>query len=346
MERRIDSYTEYFNSIVSNDDYYIVVGSNDHNLNKYEKASISKYDSNRNKILEKVYNKGYNSTYYDVLKDGDNYIVVGSYESTKDELKNNVRTAFIVKYDKDFNVLFDNDFSVISDSTFNSVIRVDDGYIVCGNIKSVNKKDKSNGGFIIKYDFNGNEVFTKYSLDINSYYSDILYLNGYIYLCGNDTITCLDLLGNVINTVKYDNVKFTSIINVEDKIYLSGIYTDTHNKGFIVSYDMNLSKINEVLYDKYGDIRFNKLLLDDDSIIVIGDTYYYDEERISDGLIGKYTLDLKEKSVIRYNGSRNIKFNNIIKKDDKYIVVVNYNDTLNISSKFIVFSSSLKNIGA
>ncbi|MDO4995873.1 MAG: hypothetical protein Q4E69_01715, partial [Bacilli bacterium] len=160
------------------------------------------------------------------------------------------------------------------------------------------------------------------------------------------TITCLDLLGNVINTVKYDNVKFTSIINVEDKIYLSGIYTDTHNKGFIVSYDMNLSKINEVLYDKYGDIRFNKLLLDDDSIIVIGDTYYYDEERISDGLIGKYTLDLKEKSVIRYNGSRNIKFNNIIKKDDKYIVVGNYNDTLNISSKFIVFSSSLKNIGA
>ncbi|MDO4996711.1 MAG: hypothetical protein Q4E69_05990, partial [Bacilli bacterium] len=174
MERRIDTYTEYFNSIVSNDDYYIVVGSNDHNLNKYEKASISKYDSNRNKILEKVYNKGYNSTYYDVLKDGDNYIVVGSYESTKDELKNNVRTAFIVKYDKDFNVLFDNDFSVISDSTFNSVIKVDDGYIVCGNIKSVNKKDKNNGGFIIKYDFNGNEVFTKYSLDINSYYSDIL----------------------------------------------------------------------------------------------------------------------------------------------------------------------------
>ena len=331
----MDTYTEYYNSIVSYEDNYIIVGSNDHNLNKFDKASITKYDSNRNKILEKVYNKGYNSTYYDVLKDGDNYVAVGSYESTKDELNNNFRTAFIVKYDKEFNVLFENDFSVIGDSSFNSVIKVDDGYIVCGRIQ---KK-----GVVIKYDFTGNEVFTKYSDNI---YNDILYLNGYLYLCGNNTITCLDLLGNNINSVKYDNARFNGIINVGDKLYLCGVLTINKNQGFIVSYDMGLSEINEVVYDKYTDTRFNKLILDDDSIIVIGDTYYYDEERISDGIIGKYTLDLKEKFVVRYNGNRNIKFNNIIKKDDKYLVIGNYDDNSNVSSKFFIFSSSLKNLGA
>lgn len=345
IEKRVETYTEYFNSILSNDDSYIVVGSNDHNLNKFEKASISKYDSNRNKILEKVYNKGYNSTYYDLIKDGDNYVVVGSYESTKNELENDLRTAFIVKYDKDINVLFENDYPVISDSYFNSIIKVDDGYIVCGYSESIDK-DGNTGAVIIKYDFTGNEIFMKNFGDSNSTFTDILYLNGYLYLCGYDTITCLDLLGNVINTVKYENVTFTSIINYNDTLYFSGILADLKNKGIIVSYDMGLNKLNEVVYDKYKDTRFNKLLLDDDSIIVIGDTYYYDEERISDSLIGKYTIDLKEKSVVRYNGNRNIKFNNIIKKDDKYIVVGSYSDNLNIVSKFFVFSSSLKNLGA
>lgn len=345
MERKVESYTEYFNSIISNDNNFIIVGSNDHNLNKYEKASISKYDMNRNKLLEKVYNKGYNSTYYDVLKDGDNYVVVGSYESTKDELENSLRTAFIVKYDKDFNVLFEDDFPVVSDSYYNRVIRLDDGYIVLGYSKSITKKDKNNGSVIIKYDFNGKELFMKY-LDDNTYYNDVLYLNGYLYLCGNNKITTLDLFGNLTNTISYDNVRFNSIINVEDKIYLSGTYTDTKNKGIVVSYDMNLIKLNEVIYDKYGDTRFNKLLLDEDSIVVVGETYYYDEERISDSIIGKYTLDLKEKSVIRYNGNRNAKFKNIIKKDDKYIVIGSYDDNESVVSKFFIFSSSLKNLGA
>ena len=97
-------------------------------------------------------------------------------------------------------------------------------------------------------------------LDDNTYYNDVLYLNGYLYLCGNNKITTLDLFGNLTNTISYDNVRFNSIINVEDKIYLSGTYTDTKNKGIVVSYDMNLIKLNEVIYDKYGD-TIRKLVL-------------------------------------------------------------------------------------
>lgn len=351
MERRVETYTEYGNSIISNSEGFIVIGSNNHNLNKIEKASISKYDSNRNKVLEKVYNKGYNSTYYDIIQDGDSYIVVGSYEATKKELEEKIRTAFIVKYDKNLEILFENDFQVIGDSHYYSVIKVDDGYIVCGDGVNTNSKSFESGATLIKYDFDGKEVFRKYTGNVNAIYKNLLYLGNYIYACGVDNdlgiISKYDLYGNLIDTAYYDDVEFTSIVNINDRLYLSGIFTnDIKTNGIIVSYDTELNKINEVIYDKYSDNKFNKLLVDNDGIIVIGEMYYYDDEYISDGIIGKYTKDLMEKSVIRYNGNRNILFKDVLLVEDKYIVIGNYNDNNNIISKMFVFSLSLKSLGA
>ena len=66
----------------------------------YEKAKITRYDNNKNKIWEKFYNKGYNSTFFNVKADEDSFVAVGSYEKTKAEKKDKTRTALFVKYDK------------------------------------------------------------------------------------------------------------------------------------------------------------------------------------------------------------------------------------------------------
>lgn len=351
MERNIESYREYSNSIIPNEDGFIVVGSSDHNSYKIEKASISQYDFDRNKILEKVYNKGYNSSFYDVIQDNEFYVAVGSYESTKKELENKTRTAFIVKYDKDFNIVFENDFQVVGDSNYYNIIKVLDGYVVCGDgVNSINKNGEI-GATLIKYDFNGNEIFRKYIGSIGARYNGLLYLDNYIYACGIDDekafITKYDLYGNVIQVAHYENCEFTSIVNIDDRLYVSGIINNGNlTNGLVVSYDSFLNKVNEVIYNKYDNNKFNKLLVDKDSIIVIGDMYYKDTINLSDGIIGKYTKDLVEKSVIRYNGNRNIIFKDALFIDDNYIVIGHYNDNDTIISKMFVFSSSLKSLGA
>jgi len=156
----------FFNGInayeITNDGY-VVVGSNNNNDKHYEKAEISVYDNSKNKKLVKVYNKGYNSTFYGVLCTDDGYVAVGSYESTKQESENKVRTALIVKYDLSGNVIFENDFQVLGNSKFTNVVSTYDGFIVVG--QSIYENDtiglSNNGGaVIIKYDKDGKPNYT------------------------------------------------------------------------------------------------------------------------------------------------------------------------------------------
>ena len=97
MMKKDKSYFDRINSFEIVDSDIISVGSNNNNDKKQEKAKITKYDREQNKIWEKLYNKGYNSSFFAVKKDKENYIAVGNYESTKDEHRDKIRSALIVK---------------------------------------------------------------------------------------------------------------------------------------------------------------------------------------------------------------------------------------------------------
>ena len=66
--------------MVANEKSYVAVGSNNNNDNHYEKAKISKYTLKKEKVFEKLYNVGYNSAFFGVVADDNNYVAVGSYE--------------------------------------------------------------------------------------------------------------------------------------------------------------------------------------------------------------------------------------------------------------------------
>ena len=94
----------YFDAINAMDstvsDGYVVVGSNNNNDMHYEKAKIAKYNSKKEKVFEVLYNKGFNSAFFDVAVDDTDFIAVGSYEADDNEHEKGIREAIIVKYDK------------------------------------------------------------------------------------------------------------------------------------------------------------------------------------------------------------------------------------------------------
>ena len=125
-------YFDSINSFELLDDSIIAVGSNSNNDNGYEKAKITLYSSTNQKMWETLYNKKYNSSFFSVKKDGDNYIAVGNYEANKKEHKEQVRSALIAKFSNDGKLIAEKRFQVLGNSKFTNILIVDDGYLVIG----------------------------------------------------------------------------------------------------------------------------------------------------------------------------------------------------------------------
>ena len=347
-EKKVDTFIETFNSIIVTDDGYAAVGSNNRNDNAYEKASISFFDSSRNKTMEKIYNKGYNSTFYDIVYDGDGYVTVGSFESSKKELEKSSRTALFVKYDKDGNIVFENDFQLIGDSYYSSVGVSDGNYYVCGSSYNVDKS--SFEAIIVKYDKDGQEVWRKYFDASDSRYVDLEYYNGAIYLVGNAGSTGIlskyDLDGNNVFTTYSEKSKFNSLNIVNDSLYIVGQKSlDAIDVAFIGMYDFNLQLVFETDNDTYAHSEYKKALADDNGdLIVIGNSSANSSDKF--GIIGKYSNTLKEMVVVKNTADRNNFFNDLCFFGDKYVVVGNYLiSDYNREVKFFIFSKSLKKIG-
>ncbi len=355
----------FFNGInayeITNDGY-VVVGSNNNNDKHYEKAEISVYDNSKNKKLVKVYNKGYNSTFYGVLCTDDGYVAVGSYESTKQESENKVRTALIVKYDLSGNVIFENDFQVLGNSKFTNVVSTYDGFIVVG--QSIYENDtiglSNNGGaVIIKYDKDGKEIWRKnYGGSKSALYNDLTIYNNYIYAVGKDgnnmgIITKFSLEGDLVYNENYSNVDsigFTSIVNNNDSLYVCGGKSEGNSKqAIILKYNKDCKLIDEVTYQSNSNDRYNSLTIDENgNVIAVGTISNKTESKdySYDGIIGKYNSDLKELAVVKYTNDRSTYFNDVKYYDGKYLVIGNsQREDLSVVAKFFFFSTSLKSLG-
>ena len=357
-------YFDGINAVVSSDDYYATVGSNNDNDNHFEKAKISFYNMKKEKTFEKIYNVGFNSTFFGVILDGSDVIAVGSYEKTQDDRDNSIRKALIVKYDKRGNIIFEKDFEVLDNSKFTSITKYGDYYYVTGKsvYKSTSIGNKEGGAILCKYDKDGNLVWSKtYGNSKSAVYNDLLIYNDNIYVVGDDEnylgILCkYDLDGNFMayNDYKFtDNTGFSGIVNIGDKIYVSGANMQENDltNAMIVMYDTNCNYLKQVTYDAKGTERFNKLVLDDnDNIVAIGTLYTARknnhntvDEYDYDGIIAKYNSNLEKLDDVRYGDERDDFFTDVIFIHNKYIIVgySSYEDG-SYMSKFISYSKALK----
>ena len=364
-------YFDSINSIVLVDDDIVAVGSNNNNDMYYEKAKITKYSLKKEKLYEKIYNKGYNGVFFDAVYDDDSVVVVGSYESNNEERKKDVRRALIVKYDNDGNVIYDADFKLLDNSKFTSIVVVDDGYLVTG--KSV--YDSLKLGFSDK----GGAVLAKYNKKLElewkenigdnktAIYNSLFVLDDRIYVCGMSSslvglVSMYNLNGELIDTVEYkytDNLGFTDITYFDDKLYLaSGKKNEDEKNSYdaiVVVYDMKLNFYKEEIYDGNADERFNQLMFDsDDSLVVIGNSFVVDDiyshdkvnAFVHNGSLVKYDKKLDKSFVVEYGDERDDYFTSIVEYNDNYLIsgFSSYEDG-SYMSKFITYSKALKMLG-
>lgn len=364
-------YFDGINALYSDKTGYVTVGSNNDNAQFLEKAKITKYNKKKEKSFEKLYNKGVNSSFFDIVKDEESYIAVGNYEKDENEHDNNLRSALIVKYDGDGNVLFENDFQVLGNSKFTSVVVVDDGYIVSGQSIYENMTlgfSDDGGAFLIKYSKDLKELWkVNYGNSKSAIYNDLLVDDDTIYAVGKDDervgiISMYSSKGKHLKTTKYeytDCLGFTGISKIDNRLFVVGAKVNgndiSNTDALIVKYNLNCEYRDEVIYSSDGLERFNRLDVDDhDNIIVIGTTSIASRKTSSDGvsvfsydgLIGKYSKNLESVSVITYGDDRDDYFTDIKCVEGKYLVTgySSYDDGSYLS-KFITYSDALKVLG-
>ena len=353
-------YFDGINAIINIDDGYASVGSNNNNDNYYERAKFTIYNSKREKEIEKIYNKGYNSAFFDLCSTNDDgYVVVGSYEVNQSEHKRLVREAIIIKYDNNGEVVFENKYKILDNSKFTSVIAVEDGYIAVGQSVYGNTKvgnDSKGGAVIVKYNLDGKKIWEKsFGNSKSAVYNDIIAYDGYLYVVGkNDNrlgvINKYDLNGNIVtsNDYKYtDALGFTGIVEMNGYLYVSTgkRITTSDTDAMIVKYDTDLTYIKEESYNGGSVERFNKIIKDSkEHIILIGVSSISDNNSVNnDGLIAKYNADLEKIAVVSYGDEKYDYFNDIINDESNYLVV-GYSSSEDDSfySKFIKYSDALK----
>lgn len=360
-------YFDAINSIIDIDNGYVTVGSNNNNDKFLEKAKITKYNLKKEKKFEVIYNKGFNGAFFDVIQDGTDFVVVGSYEATEEEYEDGVRTALIAKYDEEGNLLYENSFQVLGNSKFTSIAVVDDGYLVTGQSvyqDMVVGLSGTGGAFVIKYNKELElEWKSNYGDSKTAIYNDVFVKDDYIYVVGvTDSVIGVvvkyNLEGELIKYKEYeytDSFGFTGITYLNDNLYISTSKKSDDNNQYdaaIVQYNMDLEFVRGVIYDENNYERYNKIIIDnDDNVVVVGTSANIEKKKNNkninvfehDGIIAKYDKNLEKISIVLYGDDRDDYFTDIILIDDNYIVsgYSSYEDGSYLS-KFITYSDSLK----
>ena len=302
-----NTYDVSFYSVIKVSDGYIAVGSL---VSKYEQIEVNtrdglivKYDLSGKMIWYKTYHVLSDTEFYKVIDDGnDNVVVIGQSIYENMEMGNHINGGgIIVRYDKSGNVLASNNYGGNKSGSFNDIIKVDDGYIICG-------KDATNYGIIIKFkkDFNrdvkDNNLITKKLMWQRSY----------------------------ANT---DNIGFTSMVLVNNTIYTVGAINVSNEKDKdgkdIFKYDAGVVLYNtkgkylgkySILEDTHH--RFNSVIVEDNNLLLTGllDIDNKKKEK-QDSFIMKFnTKDNKFSDKKELTDNNDYIINKIVELDKKILV--------------------------
>ena len=328
------------------DDVIYAVGRNNDNDKELTKAKFSIYNSKQEKIYEKLYNTGYTSRFYDLLVDDEDVVIVGEYEKTKKDYKNNNSIAVILKYDEEGQLLFEKE---VSDTNFYDVLACDDGYLAIGTSHDKNKTK----GVLVKFHTDGTLDWKKeYGTENTEFIAGVFY-QGVIYVAGIENksgiLISFSKDGQVINSIHEatDSFGFSSITMVDNALVLSGgkKVTEDFSQPLLVKYDLDLSYIDSAIYDSKYSGRFLKVITDDnDDLIVLASTTAGKKNKdVHHAYIGKYRQDLTEASVVPYYNEEDDYFTDVALMNGTYLVSgYSFYPEQGYLSKFLSYSEALK----
>jgi len=326
-------YYDAYQMVAKDGDKYVAVGSSDfkksmHNAytDGIEKGKLVQYDENGEILFEVQYDKGIASTFTSVLVLEDGYLVTGSGEYNEYQAENHLRDAFLIKYDKSGNKVWEKFYGVLSNTKFNKVISVEDGYVVIGQSLYENMEvgnHTTGGGVIVKYDFDGNEVWhNNHGGNKSGNFNGIVVVDGNFYVVGKDAKDSGNLIkfdkdGKYLWHKNYsytDSTGFQDIAYLNNRLYVIGskkILEDEEDTerntdntdGVIVTYDLKGNVKNELLFGGSKNERFNAIQVLNDHLYIAGIGNSLDSdlkielketgEAITSGFVLEYDKDLK-----------------------------------------------------
>lgn len=340
------SYLDTIDAITVSDNVIYAVGRNNDNDKELTKAKYTIYDNKQEKIYEKLYNTGYTSRFYDLLVDDEDIVIVGEYEKTKKDYKNNNSTAVILKYDEEGQLLFEKE---VSGTKFYDVFVCDDGYLAIGTSYDKNKTK----GVLVKFHTDGTLDWKKeYGTENTEFTAGVFYHNK-IYVTGienqSGVLVSFSRDGKLIDSIheETDSFGFSSITVVADSLVLSGgkKVTEDFSQPLLVKYDLDLSYIDSAIYDSKYSGRFLKVITDDnDDLIVLASTTADKKNKdVHHAYIGKYREDLTEASVVPYYNEEDDYFTDVSLMQDTYLVSgYSFYSDQGYLSKFLSYSEALK----
>ena len=340
------SYLDTIDAITVSDNVIYAVGRNNDNDKELTKAKYTIYDNKQEKIYEKLYNTGYTSRFYDLLVDDEDVVIVGEYEKTKKDYKNNNSTAVILKYDEEGQLLFEKE---VSGTKFYDVFVCDDGYLAIGTSYDKNKTK----GVLVKFHTDGTLDWKKeYGTENTEFTAGVFYHNK-IYVTGienqSGVLVSFSRDGKLIDSIheETDSFGFSSITVVADSLVLSGgkKVTEDFSQPLLVKYDLDLSYIDSAIYDSKYSGRFLKVITDDnDDLIVLASTTADKKNKdVHHAYIGKYREDLTEASVVPYYNEEDDYFTDVALMQDTYLVSgYSFYSDQGYLSKFLSYSEALK----
>lgn len=352
-------YFDGMNAIATDKSMYVSVGSINNNDYQYDKAKITKYNAKKEKVWEKIFNKGYNSNFYDVAIDGETAVVVGSYEASEQEKENKTRTALLIKYDKEGELIFEKEFQDLGDSQFVSVEIISDGYLVVG--KSIYEENtigasKQGGGILAKYSKDGKLLWRcNYGSSKNGVYQDLLVFNNTIYVVGADGVdqgilAKYSLDGELIHVVSYSTTGtfgFSSIATIDSKLVVTSAKKQAKDKydALLIQYDLDLDYMDEVSYSSGDFANFQKVIVDQNQdLVVIGQEITKKKNKYSyNSIIGKYRANLEKAEVLIYGNEEDDYFTDITMDVNDYLISgYSYYPKDGYLSKLLTYSDALK----
>ena len=339
-------YLDTIDAITVSDNVIYAVGRNNDNDKELTKAKFSIYNSKQEKIYEKLYNTGYTSRFYDLLVDDEDVVIVGEYEKTKKDYKNNNSIAVILKYDEEGQLLFEKE---VSDTNFYDVLACDDGYLAIGTSHDKNKTK----GVLVKFHTDGTLDWKKeYGTENTEFTAGVFYHNK-IYVTGIENqlgvLVSFSRDGKLIDSIheETDSLGFSSITVVADSLVLSGgkKVTEDFSQPLLVKYDLDLSYIDSAIYDSKYSGRFLKVITDNnDDLVVLASTVEGKKNKdVHHAYIGKYREDLTEASVVPYYNEEDDYFTDVALMQDTYLVSgYSFYSDQGYLSKFLSYSEALK----
>ncbi len=278
-----------FNSIISVNDGYIVVGtgifSKEEEKKEAREAFIIKFGKDGELIWEKFYQVLTNTSFKKVVATSDGYIAVGQSIYANNELGNHTTGgAIIVKYDKDGNVLWHNNHGGTKSGNFNDVVVASDNSIYAVG------KDGADYSNLVKFSSDGEYLWHKnYGYTDSFGFGGIAYLDNYLYVVGSKKI-----------------LPPGTTDQTEDR-------STTDTDAVLIKYDMDGNIVFEKMFGGSSFERYNSIMMYQNNFYVIGHICSHDaglkvindDKEEMTGLIVRYDINgniLKKETI---GGSNN-----------------------------------------